>query len=96
LLEANMTRSPKKKRKNQRAKKRNLSAASHPDAGAYGIDEFCRRHAISRPTYNRLQEDGRGPAVIKLDQRVLISKEAALAWRQRMEAETKAARQGAE
>ena len=78
------------KRKKGRKKKRNLSAASHPDAEAYGIDEFCRRHAISRPTYNRLREDGRGPREIKLGQRVLISREAAAAWRQQMEAETAA------
>jgi predicted DNA-binding transcriptional regulator AlpA len=55
---------------------------------AFTIEEFCRRHMISRPTYNRLRVSGRGPREIKLDQKVLITREAAADWRQEREAET--------
>jgi hypothetical protein len=51
---------------------------------------------ISRATYNRLRSEGRGPREIKLASKVLITKEAAVAWRQRMEAETAAARTAAQ
>jgi hypothetical protein len=51
------------------------------------IAEFCRRHNISRATYANLQIIHRGPEVIRLGGRVLISLEAAAVWRERMSKE---------
>jgi hypothetical protein len=84
------------KSKKQKRGRRHQARAPPDDPDAYSINEFCHRHMISRGTYNRLRAEGRGPAEIKLRQRVLISREAAAAWRQRMEAETAAARTAAE
>jgi len=53
---------------------------------ALSIDEFCKRHGISRATYYNQQKDGVGPRVMKVGTRTLISMEAAAEWRRRMEA----------
>jgi len=49
------------------------------DADAYSIDEFCARHRISVQLFykNRKQM----PRTFNVGTRVLISKEAAAAWR---------------
>jgi hypothetical protein len=51
------------------------------DADAFSILEFCRRHGFSRPHYYRLRELGLTPDEIKLGTRVVITREAAEAWR---------------
>jgi hypothetical protein len=48
---------------------------------AYSVDSFCAAHNISRAYFYILCQRGEGPAVMKLGRRVLISKEAAAAWR---------------
>jgi hypothetical protein len=59
---------------------------------AFSIDEFCARHGpISRSYYYKLKELGLGPREIKIGTRVLISAEAAAAWRREREAATAAA-----
>jgi hypothetical protein len=78
----------KKNRKRKRVSAKAWAGVTDPDA--YTIREFCKRHMLSRPTYNRLRADGRGPRVIKLDQKVLITKEAAADWRAEHEARTAA------
>jgi hypothetical protein len=78
-----------KQKKQQRKKRTRRSApmwAALDDPDAYSIDEFCRRHMISRPTYIRLRTNGKGPREIKFDQKVLITKEAAADWRREREA----------
>jgi hypothetical protein len=55
---------------------------------AYSIEEFCRRHSISRSTYYVMQGDGTGPVEGHAKNRVLITKESALAWRQKITAPT--------
>jgi hypothetical protein len=50
---------------------------------AYTIEEFCRRHSISRGTYYNMKVAGTGPNETRAMKRVLISKEAAQAWRTR-------------
>jgi hypothetical protein len=93
LVKARTTRSIPSKRK----KRRRRQARAPPDnPDAYSIGEFCWRHSISRPTYNRLRASGRGPREIKLDQRVLITKEAAADWRHEREAATAAAQAATE
>jgi hypothetical protein len=53
------------------------------DADAYSIDEFCARHRISVQLFykNRKQM----PRTFSVGARVLISKEAAAAWRRERE-----------
>ena len=63
-----------------------------PPFGAYSIPEFCRAHSISESFYFQLQTEDRGPAVMRIGRRTLISVEAAQAWRAQQEA---AANQGA-
>ena len=86
---------PRTKQKKRRQKKRKRRSApmwaALDDPDAYSIDEFCRRHMISRPTYIRLRTNGKGPREIKFDQKVLITKEAAADWRRAREADTASA-----
>jgi hypothetical protein len=48
---------------------------------AYSIEEFCRRHSISRSTYYNMKIAGKGPHEGHALGRVLITKESALDWR---------------
>ena len=54
----------------------------------YSVKEFCTEHGISRALFYNLLKRGLGPRTAKLGSRTLISAEAALEWRQRMEAAT--------
>jgi len=56
------------------------------DADAYSVDEFCARHRISRQLFYKLKAQGMMPVTFKLGTRVLISREAAAAWRRAREA----------
>lgn len=47
------------------------------------IEEFCESHRISRGFLNILKQRGEAPDIIKVGRRVLISAEAAAAWRDR-------------
>lgn len=51
---------------------------------AYSINEFCERHRISRSHFYDLPDDDK-PRLMRVGKRVLISREAAAAWRMRME-----------
>jgi hypothetical protein len=52
---------------------------------AYTIDEFCAQHSICRATFYNLLKAGRGPRVMKVGGRTLISDEASVDWRRAME-----------
>src|SRR5262249_39195986 len=58
-------------------------AGDDDDADAYSIAAFCRRHDISESFFHKLRGLGRGPATMRVGARVLISREAARAWRKR-------------
>ena len=62
-------------------------AADNPDA--YSVDEFCARHRISVQLFykNRKQM----PRTFNVGARVLISREAAVAWRREREQAAQAA-----
>ncbi|MCD9821619.1 hypothetical protein [Bradyrhizobium japonicum] len=60
-------------------------AASIP-RGAYSLDEFCAAHNISMGLYRKLREQGLGPRETRILRRVVISVEAAAAWRREREA----------
>ncbi|MGF6665302.1 hypothetical protein QF000_006970 [Paraburkholderia atlantica] len=48
------------------------------------IEEFCERYRIERGLLFRMRRDGRGPDVLQLGRRVLITLEAAREWEVRM------------
>lgn len=58
-----------------------------PETDVFSINEFCRRHGICRATFYNLLKAGRGPALMRVGSRVLISREAAEQWRRKMEAD---------
>ena len=51
----------------------------------FSIEEFCERHNISRGTFYNMRARGLGPKELHVFGRVLISKEAAEAWRRERE-----------
>ena len=55
------------------------------DRDAYGVEEFCKRHDISRAYLYLLWRRGAGPRFMQVGARRLISKEAALDWRREAE-----------
>jgi hypothetical protein len=52
-----------------------------PPTMCFTIGGFCRAHAISESFYFKLRAQGLGPAELRLGSRVLITREAAEAWR---------------
>ena len=64
-----------------------LSTADHADA--YSIDEFCARHRISPQLFYKLKPQGLMPVTFNVGTRVLISREAAAAWRRERENATR-------
>ena len=57
----------------------------------YSVAAFCAAFGIARSTFYRLLQGGRGPTVIHLGRRTLISVEEADEWRRRMENASRAA-----
>ncbi len=53
----------------------------------YSVDDFCKAHGICRATLYNLWKSGKGPRVMRVGRRRLISDEAAADWRREMEAE---------
>lgn len=49
------------------------------------VDQFCADHAISRAMFYKLLKEGRGPRLMKVGTRTLVSDDAAAAWRRMME-----------
>jgi len=75
----------------RRARRRRAHRARAPpddvDEGpdAFSVAEFCQRHGISQSFYFVLQAEGRGPRIMRVGRRTLISREAAAAWRRQQE-----------
>jgi hypothetical protein len=55
---------------------------------ALTIEQFCEAHRISRTHLHNMTKAGKGPRVMRLGRRVLISAEAAADWRHRLEQES--------
>ena len=66
------------------------SPAPH-NVDAYSIHEFCARHGISQQLFYKLKPLGLMPVTFNVGARVLISREAAAAWRRERELAAKAA-----
>lgn len=59
-----------------------------PQQSAFSIAQFCEAHHISRTHLHNMQKAGKGPRLMRLGRRVLISAEAAADWRRQIEADT--------
>jgi hypothetical protein len=60
---------------------------NNPDEqDAFSIPEFCLRNRISSALFFKLAREGRGPRVMHVGRRTLITREAAAAWRRTLEA----------
>ena len=55
---------------------------------AYSISGFCADHHLSKAFLYKLIKEGKGPRLMKIGRRTLISAEAAADWRAQMEAQT--------
>ncbi len=53
--------------------------------GTYTVAQFCKSHNISRSMFYKQLNLGKGPRLMAVGRRRLISNEAAADWRQRME-----------
>jgi hypothetical protein len=53
--------------------------------GAFTVKEFCAAHSMSVAFYYVLKAKGEGPREMRLNSKVLISWEAAEAWRRQHE-----------
>lgn len=75
----------------QRSKRR-LAGTPHKarappsDPDCYTVDLFCHRHGLSHSFYYKLKAQGLGPREIRLNSKVLITREAAADWRREREA----------
>jgi len=55
------------------------------ERAAFTISEFCRRHGISRPTYFKERDLGRGPKEMRFGAVVRISSAAEAEWQRERE-----------
>jgi hypothetical protein len=55
---------------------------------AFSVDEFCAAHGISRAMFYKIRAAGKGPRLMAVGTRTLISVEAAADWRQQCESQT--------
>ena len=60
---------------------------SGEDYDADTIASFCRRNRISQSFYFKLRAAGRGPREMRLERKVLITREAGREWRRQREAD---------
>lgn len=51
----------------------------------YSVKDFCQSFGISIPMFYKLSREGKGPRLMKVGRRTLISSEAADQWRKNME-----------
>lgn len=52
---------------------------------AFSVAQFCDAHGITKVLLYKLLKEGRGPRIMKVGARTLISAEAAADWRRQME-----------
>lgn len=57
----------------------------------FPLNEFLREHHISRGLYYRLKRQGTAPRTMKVGRRILLSEDAIVEWRRRMEQSSGAA-----
>ena len=52
---------------------------------AFSVTEFCARHGICRSLFYTLLREGKGPTIMHVGKRRLVSIEAEAEWRKKME-----------
>lgn len=52
---------------------------------AQDVNTFCETYGISRSMFYKLQRQGKGPRLLKIGKRTLVTIEAAEQWQQDME-----------
>ena len=78
-----------KRKTRARPQARAPPASPGAEVCAYSISEFCRVHGgISQSYFHALVARGKGPKLMKVGARTLISIEAAAEWRRAQEAAT--------
>ena len=82
----------KQKTSHDRPQARAPPASPGAEIRAYSIPEFCRVHGgMSQAFFHALVAKGKGPRLMKVGARTLISVEAAAEWRRAQEAATERA-----
>ena len=83
-------RSKVKQKTRDRPQARAPPAPLGAEVCAFSIPEFCRAHGgMSQSYFHALVAKGRGPRLMKVGARTMISVEAAADWRRAQEAATK-------
>ncbi len=54
---------------------------------AFSVEDFCRLNNISRAFFYKIVSQGKGPRLMKVGRRTLVSSESAADWRVQMEKE---------
>lgn len=67
-----------------KAPRRKIAKTTDPDADAFSVAEFCRKHTISLQTFYKFIDEM--PDTFTIGTRRLISREAAARWRAEREA----------
>jgi hypothetical protein len=52
------------------------------DKQAFTVNEFCHQYSISRSLFYKLQRQGRGPEITKINNKTLIMCDAIRRWRE--------------
>jgi len=55
------------------------------DHQCFTVSEFCEAHRISKAGFYELVKNGRGPRLMRIGRKPLVSVEAAAEWRRTME-----------
>jgi hypothetical protein len=80
-----MARTKAATRKATSSKSATVAPPNPVPLGAYSIAAFCVAHDLSEDFFYKLMREGRGPQVMRVGARTLVSIEAAAEWRREME-----------
>ena len=57
----------------------------HETPHTQSVNEFCKTNGISTSFFYKLQRQGKGPRLMKIGRRTLITSEAASEWREQLQ-----------
>ena len=57
----------------------------HDTPQTLSVNQFCKKFGISTSMFYKLGRQGKGPKILKIGKRTLITAEAAQAWQEQME-----------
>ena len=67
-----------------------MSNTSNDVTSVMSVKQFCESHQISRAFFENLKRRGEAPVYMQIGRRILISSDAAAAWRERFTVPPKA------